>query len=101
MKHICCILEVIWFSQCVTTTFLFMQLFSSMNIALQYVNDSNGNTHAIQITLRDWKKVVSKLKKYEQALRLQSDLATAFENVTALQKNNKQKQSLDEFLNEL
>lgn len=72
-----------------------------MNIALQYVNDNNGKTHAVQLTMHDWNKVVSKLKKYEQALRLQSDLAMAFDDVTAMQKNKRQKQPLHEFLNEL
>lgn len=72
-----------------------------MNIALQYVNDGNGKTHAVQITLHDWKKVLNKLKKYGQALRLQSELATALDQVTTMQNNNKQKQSLSEFLDEL
>ncbi len=72
-----------------------------MKIALQYLNDSNGKTHAVQLTLHDWEKVLGKLKKYKQALRLQSDLADAFDQVTALRENKKRKQSLSEFLNEL
>ena len=72
-----------------------------MKIALQYLNDSNGNTHAVQLTLHDWEKLMNKLKKYEQALRLQSDLAEAFDDVAAMQQNKKRKQSLSEFLNEL
>ena len=39
---------------------------------LQYVNDINGNTKAIQIPLSEEK--VLTVKKYEQALKLKSDL---------------------------
>lgn len=73
----------------------------TMKIALQYLNDSNGKTHAVQLTLHDWEKLMNKLKKYEQALRLQSDLADAFDEVTAMRQNKKPKQSLSKFLNEL
>jgi hypothetical protein len=72
-----------------------------MNIALQYLSDSNGKTHAVQLTMRDWEKVMRKLKEYEQALHLQSDLADAFDDVRAMQQNKKRKQSLSEFLHEL
>ncbi|MCU0427971.1 MAG: hypothetical protein MUF71_20360 [Candidatus Kapabacteria bacterium] len=72
-----------------------------MNIALQYVSDSNGKHRAVQLTVQDWEKVLRKLKKYEQALRLQSDLTDAFDDVTAMQQNKKRKQPLSEFLNEL
>lgn len=41
-----------------------------MKIALHYLNDMNGNTQAVQLPLTDWEKVLGKLKKYEQALRL-------------------------------
>ncbi len=74
---------------------------NSMNIALQYLSDSNGKTHAVQLTVRDWEKVMRKLKEYEQALHLQSDLNDAFDDVRAMQQNKKRKQSLSEFLDEL
>lgn len=45
-----------------------------MKIALQYVNDINGKTQAVQLPLSEWEKVLNKLKKYEQALKLKSDL---------------------------
>jgi hypothetical protein len=72
-----------------------------MKIALQYLNDSNGKTHAVQLPLHDWEKLMNKLKKYEQALCLQSDLTDAFDEVATMQQNKKRKQSLGEFLNEL
>ena len=72
-----------------------------MKIALQYVNDINGKTQAVQLPLTDWEKVLNKLKKYEQALKLRSDLQEAFEQVAILKQTKGDKQTLNEFLNEL
>jgi len=72
-----------------------------MKIALQYVNDINGNTQAVQLPLTEWEKVLNKLKKYEQALKLRSDLKEAFDQVAILKNQKGHKQTLNEFLNEL
>ncbi len=72
-----------------------------MKIALQYLNDINGNTQAVQLPLSEWEKVVAKLKKYEQAFKLKSDLKEAFDQVSILKKTKGQKQTLNEFLNEV
>jgi hypothetical protein len=72
-----------------------------MKIALQYVNDIDGKTQAVQLPLTEWEKVLNKLKKYEQALKLRSDLKEAFDQVVALKQTKGPKQTLNEFLNEL
>jgi hypothetical protein len=72
-----------------------------MKIALQYVKDMNGETQAVQLPLTDWEKVLNRLRKYEQALKLRSDLKEAFEEVASLKKQNGHKQTLNGFLNEL
>jgi len=72
-----------------------------MKITLQYVNDMNGNTQAVQLPLTEWEKVLNKLKKYEQALKLKSDLKEAFEQIAVLRSKKGHKQTLNEFLNEL
>lgn len=72
-----------------------------MKIALQYVNDINGNTQAVQLPLTEWEKVLNKLKKYEQALKLRSDIAEAFNQIAVLKKQKVPKQTLNDFLNEL
>lgn len=72
-----------------------------MKIALQYLNDINGNTQAVQLPFNEWEKLLNKLKKYEQALKLKSDLQEAFEQVAVLKKTKEKKQTLNEFLNEL
>jgi hypothetical protein len=59
-----------------------------MKIALQYVSDSDGKTQSVQLPLTEWEKILTKLKKYEQALKIKSDLEEAFEQVAQLRKSN-------------
>lgn len=72
-----------------------------MKIALQYVNDQKGKTQAVMLPLTEWERVLGKLKRYEQALKLKSDLKEAFAEVSKLRKTKAHKQTLNEFLNEL
>ena len=72
-----------------------------MKIALQYLNDSNGKTQAVQLPFTDWEKLLSKINKYEQALQLKSDLKESLEQVAILKKTKGNKQTLKEFLNEI
>jgi len=72
-----------------------------MKIALQYVSDSKGETTAVQLSLTEWEKIVSKLKKFEQTLKIKSDLKEAFEQVDLLRKSKQKKQTLKDFLNDL
>ena len=72
-----------------------------MKIALQYVSDSAGKTRSVQLPLTDWEKLLTKLKKYEQTLKIRTDLKEAFEQVAQLRKSKGKKQTLNDFLNEL
>ena len=72
-----------------------------MKIALQYLSDSNGETTAVQISFLEWQRIIAKIKKLEQSLKIKSDLKEAFEQVDSLRKSKKKKQTLNEFLNEL
>ena len=72
-----------------------------MKIELQYVSDSSGNPQSVQLPITDWEKVMSKLKKYEQTLKIKTDLKVAFEQVSKLMKSKAKKQTLKDFLNEL
>ncbi len=69
-----------------------------MKLPVQYVNDEEGNVKAIQFPISEWKKVLTKLKKYEQALSLKSDLTEAFEEVAQLKRSKGAKQTIKEFL---
>ena len=72
-----------------------------MKIALQYVSDENGKTQSVQLPITDWEKVLAKLKKYEQTLKIKTDLTEAFEQVAQLRKSKAKTQSLKDFINEL
>ena len=72
-----------------------------MKLALQYLSDKDGKTQAIQLPISDWEKVLTKLKKYEQTLKIKSDLKEAFEEVALLRKSTAKKETLTDFLNEL
>ena len=72
-----------------------------MKIAIQYVSDSTGKTQSVQVPLTDWDKLMTRLKKYEQTLKIKTDLKEAFEEVAQLRKSKQKKQTLNDFLNEL
>lgn len=72
-----------------------------MKIELQYVSDSDGTTQAVQLPITEWEKVLTKLKRYEQTLKIKSDLNEAFEQVEVLRKSKNKKQTLTDYLNEL
>ncbi len=55
----------------------------------------------VQLPGMEWEKVLNKLKKYKQALKLQTELKEAFEQVAILKETKGHKQTLNEFLNEL
>ncbi len=72
-----------------------------MKISVQYVNDISGNTQAVQLPINEWNKMLNKLNKYEQALKLKSDLKAAMDEVKKLKDKKIPKQTLSDFLNEL
>ena len=72
-----------------------------MRITIQYVSDSKGKTQSVQVPLTDWEKLMTRLKKYEQTLKIKTDLKEAFEEVAQLRKSKQKKQTLNDFLNEL
>ena len=72
-----------------------------MKIALQYVSDSDGKTQSVQLPVTEWEKLLAKLNKYEQTLKIKSDLKEAFDQVAQIRKSKKKKQTLKDFLNEL
>jgi hypothetical protein len=53
------------------------------------------------LPIEDWKRLLAKLQKYEQTLKVKSDLRDAFDQVAALRISKAKKQSLSDFLNEL
>jgi hypothetical protein len=71
-----------------------------MKLAVQYLNDAQGKTNAVQLSITEWKKLMDRVKKYEQSLKLKADLAAAIAEVHRKSKTSR-KQNLTDFLNEL
>lgn len=55
-----------------------------MKIEIQFVNDVNGNTQAVQMPLTKWERVLNNFDKHEQGLKLKSYFKEVFEQVTLL-----------------
>jgi len=72
-----------------------------MKLSLQYLSDTTGKTQAVQLPFTDWEKLLNRLNKYEQALKLKTDLKEAYRQAAILKNSKGHKQSLKEFLNEL
>ena len=72
-----------------------------MKLAIHYMNDLNGNIQAVQLSLIEWRKILSKIKKFEQILKVKTDLTEAFTEVEKIRKGKIKKQTLSDFLNEL
>ena len=72
-----------------------------MKLSLQYVNDKEGNLQAVQVPIAEWKKLLKKLRAYEQSLKIKSDLEEAFAEVRQMREGKIQKQTLSDFLHEL
>ena len=72
-----------------------------MKLTIQYLNDDKGDLKAVQLPVAEWDKLMSKLSKYEQVLKIKSDLLEAFEEVRKMRSGKIKKQTLSDFLNGL
>ncbi len=70
-----------------------------MKLTVQYVNDADGNVQAVQIPIKDWEKHVLKMRRYEQLLKLRSDIVEALSEVERMRKGKLKKRSLSSVLN--
>jgi len=72
-----------------------------MKLNIQYINNEKGEIQGIQMSIKEWEKLIKKLKKYEQTLKIRSDLQKAIDEINELNKKRKAKQTLNDFLNEI
>ena len=72
-----------------------------MKLAVDYIKNERGNPKTVQLSFTNYKKLMAKLKKYEQMLKIKSDLTRAFEEVKLMQSGKMKKQTLSQFLREL
>jgi hypothetical protein len=72
-----------------------------MKTQVKYLNHQRGNTRAVQVSISQWTHLMKRLDKYEQMLKLKSDLTRAFAEVKKMRQGKIKKQSLQSFLDEL
>lgn len=72
-----------------------------MTISVRYISDKKNNPVAVQLPIKDWEKVLLKVKKYEQMVALKDSLTKSFKEVVALKASKTKKQNLKEFLDGL
>lgn len=72
-----------------------------MKTEIQYLSDNKGKTRAVQLPITQWTRLVNKLNKYEQMLKIKSDLSRALQEVKKMRQGKIKKQPLQDFLNEL
>ena len=65
---------------------------------IQYLTNVQGQKQGVQMSLKEWEKVMTQLRHYEQLLQLKSDLNEAMGEVKAMQEGKLKKQSLTDFL---
>ena len=70
-------------------------------LSIQYLNDSDGTVRAVQLPLLQWNKLVTTIRKYEQALQIKSDISLALAEVEQMRSGKIKKQTMKAFLNEL
>ena len=72
-----------------------------MKLELEYINDTQGKPKMVQLPVTQWKRIVSKLEKYEQALKIKDDLTEAFGQVERMRKSGVEKKTFISYLDEL
>lgn len=72
-----------------------------MKLQVDYINNDKGKPKAVQLSLINYQKLMARLEKYEQMLKIKSDLTKAFREVKLIQQGKVRKQTLSEFLSEL
>jgi len=65
-----------------------------MKVPMHYVNDAEGNLEAVQIPVVEWEKLMATMKRYEQLLKVRSDLSEALEQVKRMRAGKLRKRSL-------
>lgn len=56
---------------------------------------------AVQLPISQWTRLMNKITKYEQMLKIKSDLTQALKEVKKMRGGKIKKQSFQDFLNEL
>lgn len=72
-----------------------------MTDEILYLNDNSGTVTAVQIPINKWEDLLNEINRYKQMFNLKNDLTDAFKQVELMRSGKIQKQSMEDFLNEL
>ncbi len=71
-----------------------------MTYSLSYISDSKGKHTAVQIPMKDWKKVEQRLREAEFLTNLRSSYTEALQEVKSHRQGRKKLKTLEELLAE-
>ena len=69
-----------------------------MTYNLTYIRDSIGRQRAVQLSVKDWRKIEKKLKEAEFLTRLRKDLDESLDDIRLYKEGKKKLKTLDEWL---
>lgn len=70
------------------------------DLKIQYVTNSRGEKKAVMIPIKEWEILEKHFEELMQYLTMKSQLKDAYKEVKEIQKGNKTKVNLNDFLNE-
>lgn len=68
-------------------------------VRLQY--DADGKPKKVEMSYAQYKKLMDRIRKYEQAMKIKEDLQVAFEEVREMEKIGRKPKNLKDFLHEI
>jgi hypothetical protein len=71
-----------------------------MTYSLSYISDSKGRHTAVQIPMKDWKKVEQRLREADFLTNLRSSFSDALQEVKLHRQGKKKLKTLEELLDE-
>ncbi len=71
-----------------------------MQLHIQYLTNSVGTKTAVQIPFKEWEMLADDYKHLRQCSNLKAEFIDAFNEISEIEKGNKQATTLQEFLHE-
>ncbi len=70
-----------------------------MALTVNYITDKAGKKKAVQLSLRDWQKLIQEHQQLLDYKRTKSELLEALTEIELIEKGKKKAKTLREFLN--
>jgi cell fate (sporulation/competence/biofilm development) regulator YlbF (YheA/YmcA/DUF963 family) len=70
-----------------------------MALTVNYITDKSGKKKAVQLSLRDWQRLIQEHQQLLDYKRTKSELLEALTEIELIEKGKKKAKTLSEFLN--